>query len=84
MDEIETYYLLVNKIKQLGERRPKRHGEYIRVSLFDGYALELDTWNNSIYVYIEDRFIESLGIDFGGFKCNLTMVKFWYAHLNNK
>lgn len=77
----ETYYNLVNIIKSQGEPRPKRHGEYVKLHIFDDYFLDLDTWNKSISVYRGDNRIDNLGIDFGGFRANITMTKFWLAHL---
>jgi len=76
-----TYYHLVKKIKQKGEYRPKRHGEYLILNLFEGYYLELDTWNNGICVYKDGKYKYSLGIDFGGFRCDLRMVNFWLGHI---
>ena len=81
MKERDFYYRLVNQVEQNGVARPKRHGQYISIEMFDGYKLELDTWNKSVYVYKNNKYIDSLGIDFGGFNCNLPMVKFWSAHL---
>jgi hypothetical protein len=81
MSHKETYYELINLIRSKGTKSPKKHGEYIRVPVYDNYSLQLDTWNNSIYVIENNKLIDNLGIDFGGFKCNLTMTKFWLAHL---
>ncbi len=81
MSNKETYYELINLIYSKGNRRDKRHGEYIRVPVYDDYTLELDTWNKSISVYKDNKAIDYLGIDWGGFKCNITMTKFWLAHL---
>ena len=83
MDNKETYYELVRRIKQQGQARPKRHGQYIKLPIYDNYYLELDTWNSSVYVYDGEKYKGSLGIDFGGFQCDITMTKFWLAHIPN-
>lgn len=77
----ELYYTLVNKIEKKGEYRSKRHGYYVKINVYDDYYLELDTWNKSIFVFKNNNFKYSLGIDFGCFYCNIIMVKFWLAHL---
>jgi len=79
----EAYYALVNKIERLGTRRRKRHGEYVRLNVYDDYCIELDTWSKAVDVYKGDLHHDHLGIDFGGFKCNIVMVKFWSAHILN-
>lgn len=83
VDDKKTYYELVSLIKKQGQSRSKRHGEYIKLSIYDKYYLELDTWNNSIGVYDGEIFKGSLGIDFGGFNCNIVMTRFWLAHVPN-
>lgn len=80
-DNKELYYSLVHEIKQRGIKRDKRHGNYIKVNVYDDYYLDLDTWSKAIVVYQNDKEIDYLGIDFGGFKCNVGMVRFWLAHL---
>jgi hypothetical protein len=77
----EIYQNLVNLIKQKGTYRDKRHGNYVDIVPFEGYRLQLDTWNSSITVYKNGQRQESLGIDFGGFRCHLGMVNFWTAHV---
>lgn len=78
----ENFYNLVRKIKDNGVSEPKRHGEYVRLKMFDGYLLLLDTWSSAITVFKDDKQFEYLGMDFGGFSCrNITMVKFWAAHI---
>jgi len=79
----EIYYELVRRIKEQGQSTPKRHGEYVSLHVFDNYSLQLDTWSKSICVYESGKHKDSLGIDFGGFSCNITMVKFWLAHIPN-
>ena len=80
-EEKKQYYSLIQLIKAKGKARPKRHGEYVSISVYDDYVLELDTWNKSIYVYKSGKLIDSLGIDFGGFRCDVGMVGFWFAHI---
>ena len=75
----ELYYSLAAFIASRGISRPKRHGEYIKLHIYDDYYLELDTWSTAIVVLNNDK-REGLGIDFGGFECNGVMVKFWLAH----
>ena len=82
-EEKEIYYTLVDRVRKQGESRPKRHGEYIKLSVYDNYYLELDTWNSSIYVYDGESCKGSLGIDFGGFRCDLTRTRFWLGHVPN-
>ena len=74
------YYKLVNIIKKHGTPRPKRHGEYIKLKMFGEWYLELDTYNNSIYVYNADTYNYSLGSNWGGFSCDIFWVNFWIAH----
>lgn len=81
MNNKERYYHLIHLIKQLGVRRDKRHGEYIKAHVYDNYFLELDTWNSGILVYNGENIEDNLGLDFGGFYCKDTMVEFWIAHL---
>ncbi len=82
METKELYYLLVAKLKSKGLRLNKRHGDYYTLPVFGPWYLVLDTWNKSIYVYEAGSYRGSLGIDFGGFNCDLPMVKFWSAMIN--
>ena len=38
-------------IKELGEKHPKKHGEWYRLHVYDNHYLVLDTWNNTVYHY---------------------------------
>lgn len=77
MKKEKLYYTLVEKVKAYGIRSDKRHGDYYTLNVFGKWRLVLDTWNKSIYVYDAGLFRGSLGIDFGGFDCDLPMVRFW-------
>jgi hypothetical protein len=77
----ETYIDLIHIVRTHGTKIPKRHGEYCKLIVFGEWSLLLDTWNNSLQAYNADKFFGSVGIDWGGFKCNETMTKFWMGHL---
>jgi hypothetical protein len=79
---------LKKKIKNLGEKLPKKHGEWYRLKVYEDNYLIYDTWNGDIYHHIGCK---SSGIDnmysviytFSGFvkKVNKDMVNFWLGHL---
>ena len=81
--------ILINLIKEYGEKLPKKHGDWYRVHVYDKYYLLLDTWTNHISLY---EGCEDTGTDnmyrvvytFNGFIESLIhewQFKFWYAHL---
>lgn len=86
---------LRDKIRALGERLPKKHGDWYRVRVYDNHYLVLDTWNGYIYHYPNGA--ESTGTDnmyrvvytfedVNGKPNNFQIVKphmegFWYCHL---
>lgn len=69
-------------IQAKGIKSWKKHGEYRSLEMFDGWELKLDTWNWRIYTLKNGEPRGSLGIDFGGFECDIRMVRFWSAHLS--
>jgi hypothetical protein len=79
---------LKKKIKKLGEKLPKKHGEWYRLKVYENNYLLYDSWNGYIYHHIG---CESSGIDnmykvvyaFSGFvkRVNKDMVNFWLGHL---
>lgn len=75
------YYKLVKKINLKGIKELKRHGHYININVFGGYVLRLDTWSNAIVVFNCDKIDRHLGIDFGGFECDIFWTKYWSAHI---
>lgn len=79
---------LKTKIKLLGEKFPKKHGEWYRLKIYDDNYLLLDTWNGQV---CHHKGCESSGTDnmyrcvyvFGGF-VNVVkghMVNFWKCHI---
>lgn len=76
----KLYHSLCHKIIETGSKEPKRHGDYYTVSVFDDYTLQIDSWNKSIEVRKGNKRVDNIGIDFGGFRCNETMTKFWLGH----
>lgn len=95
MDEKERYYKLVNIIVKFGERKDKKHGNWFKLPLFGDYYFEMDSWNKRIIVnnyqseycywngFTKNKgvFYKILGIDFGGFECDIFWVNYFLAHL---
>ena len=83
MEHVKNFYRLVHKIKDNvnSKTKPKRHGEYVTLEMFDGFSLLLDTWSSAISVFRNGKKYDYLGMDFGGFKSKDVMVKFWAAHI---
>jgi hypothetical protein len=87
---------LKTKIRQLGERLPKKHGEWYKLHIFDNHYLILDTWNGEIYHYPNgatpsdtDNMYRVVYVfyDINGNGNNYSRVKnqmiaFWTAHLH--
>ena len=42
---------LKNNMRELGERLPKKHGDWYKLQLWDDNCLIYDTWNGQIYHY---------------------------------
>lgn len=42
---------LRKKIKNLGEKLPKKHGDWYRLNIWDDNYLVYDTWNKQVYHY---------------------------------
>ena len=79
-EDKETYYLLCDKIIEKGTQIHKRHGYYYHVNVFDGYSLCMDSWNKAIEVRKDNKYLKSIGIDFGGFRCDIVDTRFWLGH----
>ena len=48
-DEMDN--LFNGKIEAVGDRFPKKHGEWYRVHAYDDNWLVLDTWNQQVYLH---------------------------------
>jgi hypothetical protein len=73
--------LLYQAIKEKGQYRYKKHGEYRDVSVYDDYNIELDTYSGAITVYKGKNRHKYLGLDrFGKISSDTDGVKFWYGH----
>lgn len=90
--ETERFYILRNIISTFGEIKSKKHGNWIKLNLFNDYFLELDTWNSSIllkqgngkYKYwtgFEGNVFKRVGIHWGNLEFNYVWVNFCLAHL---
>jgi hypothetical protein len=77
----ERYRFLSGLIWDHGLRRPKRHGNWVRLDLNDDFFLQLDSWSQAMDLMRGDkeqfsevigwkasRHIYHLGIDFGGYE----------------
>jgi len=82
--KVEIYYKLIHLIRKYGKSSAKKHGEYITFRVFEDYDLVLDTWNNAVVWYDKARNSHSLGIDWGGFNCDLAMVQYWITIIEIK
>jgi len=51
MEQITIERLLKYKIQQLGQKLPKKHGEWYRLNIYDDTYLVYDTWNGQVYHY---------------------------------
>ena len=51
------YRLLIDTIKEYGEKLPKKHGSWYRVKAFDDNWLVYDSWNGQVYLYRNGRTI---------------------------
>jgi hypothetical protein len=81
--EYKAYWhdMLYEAIKEKGTYGWKKHGEYRKVSVFDDYQLELDTYSGAIVVYKGKNQYDYLGLDrFGALSSKTNMVRFWYGH----
>lgn len=82
MTDEEIYSELLDIIKDNGEYKYKKHGNYVWLyNIVPDYHLCLDTWNSNVTVYKKDNWWISLGIDFGGFKIKRFWVNYFLAHL---
>jgi len=86
--------LLIDLLKQIGGKLPKKHGDWFRVNVYGNHYLILDTWNKEIYHYPNgatpsdtNNMYNCVYVFFdneGNQRCksvNDTMSSFWYAHL---
>jgi hypothetical protein len=60
-------------IRENGEKKKKRHGYYVRLKLFTGEILEIDTWSWAITNLTANEYF---GLDFGGFETHVTKEKY--------
>lgn len=90
----QRYYKLVKLIRNNGKSFRKRHGEWIRVKIYNNTWLVLDTWNSCITVHkgacedrtshgytwgFEDR-TDNIGMHFGGFRSHVGLTNHFIAH----
>jgi len=86
---------LQRTIVSVGERLPKKHGDWYRVHVYDNHYLILDTWNKHIYHYSNGAIpsdtdnlyrVVYVFYDNNGDVNNYSIVKkhmcdFWYGHI---
>lgn len=79
---------LRQKIKNLGHKHPKKHGEWFRLPVYGDHVLILDTWNNQIYHHRggEPHDLSNMYrvvYTFSGRVGRVTswMANFWSAHI---
>ncbi len=79
---------LKSNLKTLGEKLPKKHGEWYRLHIYDDNYLVYDTWNGKIYHHKECipsdtnnmyRVVYTFTGYVGVVKNN--MINFWNAHI---
>ena len=84
-------------IRKVGDRHPKKHGEWYRLRVYDNHYLILDTWNGSIYHYpngAEPTDTDNMYrcvytfVDVNGIPNNFERVighmnDFWYGHISH-
>ena len=82
---------LAEIIRSVGERFPKKHGEWYRLKVYDNNYLLLDTWNGCVYHHLDCEPSDTNNMYgvvyvFSGFQSavNGHMNNFWYAHINHK
>tara|TARA_R110000850_G_scaffold195808_1_gene322226 strand:+ start:494 stop:742 length:249 start_codon:yes stop_codon:yes gene_type:complete len=79
---------LIDKIKKLGEKLPKKHGEWYRLKVYEDNYLIYDTWNKHIYhhkgcVSSGDNNMYGVIYTFSGYvgRVNKDMANFWLGHI---
>ena len=79
---------LRQNVKSLGERLPKKHGEWYRLHIYDDNYLVYDTWNGHVYHHKEctpsdnDNMYRVVYV-FSGMIGSVKehMANFWNAHI---
>ena len=81
--------LFNGKIKSMGEKFPKKHGEWYRVHAYDNKWLVLDTWNQQVYLYKGECKADNTNMyrvvyGFSGKMKNVErhMRGYWMSHIN--
>lgn len=79
---------LRQKIRKLGEKLPKKHGDWFRLKIYDDNYLVLDTWNKQIAHYkgcvpSDTNNMYNVVYVFTGFVSGVepNMANFWSAHI---
>ena len=79
---------LKENIKRLGEKLPKKHGDWYRLNIYDDNYLVLDTWNGQISHYkgcvpSDTNNMYNVVYVFTGFvkRIEPNMANFWNAHI---
>ena len=81
---------LIKKIREFGRKLPKKHGDWVRIHIYDDNFLVLDTWNNQVYHYkgcepSDTNNMYGVVYVFTGFvsSVNNNMANFWNAHIKS-
>jgi len=79
---------LIKKIKEFGEKLPKKHGDWFRLKIYDDNYLVLDTWNKHVYHYkgcepSDTNNMYNVVYTFTGYIGSIKpdMANFWSAHI---
>ncbi len=81
---------LRQSIIRLGEKLPKKHGEWYRLKIYDDNYLVLDTWNGHVYHHKDCEPSDTNNMYrvvyvFSGFIRSVTgiMADFWNMHIDS-
>jgi len=79
---------LRSNLKRLGEKLPKKHGEWYRLNIWDDNYLVYDTWNRKVYHYkgcvpSDTNNMYRVVYVFSGMVGSVKkqMANFWNAHI---
>jgi len=80
---------LIENLKNLGEKLPKKHGDWYRLKIYDNIYLLLDTWNGKIYYHKgcighDLNNLYRVIYTFTGFQdvVDKNMANFWNCHIS--